>query len=98
MTTATAPRGYLVVFLALLAMTAVTILVASVDLGPFSTPVALLIAALKALLVILFFMHLRDAPALVWMAAIGGFFWLGILVVLTLSDVLTRGVLPIPGR
>ena len=92
------PLRYFVVFLILLALTAVTILVANVDLGPLNTPLALMIAAAKALLVLLFFMHLREAPGLVWVAAGAGFFWLAILIVLTMSDVATRDVLPIAGK
>ena len=92
------PRGYFIVFLALLALTAVTILVANVDLGPLNTPLALLIAAVKALLVLLFFMHLRKAPGLLWLVAGAGFFWLAILIVLTMSDVATRSLLPIAGK
>ena len=92
------PRGYFGVFVALLALTTVTILVANVDLGPLNTPLALLIAAAKALLVLLFFMHLREAPGLLWVAAGAGFFWLAILIVLTMSDVATRSVLPIAGK
>ena len=92
------PRGYFGVFVALLALTTVTILVANVDLGPLNTPLALLIAAAKALLVLLFFMHLREAPGLLWVAAGAGFFWLAILIVLTMSDVATRAVLPIAGK
>jgi len=92
------PRLYLVVFVVLLALTALTVLVASVDLGPLNTPVALVIAAGKATLVVLFFMHLKEAPGIVWLAAGAGFFWLGILILLTMSDVATRGVLSIPGK
>ena len=92
------PRLYFVVFVVLLALTALTVLVASVDLGPLNTPVALLIAAGKATLVVLFFMHLKEAPGILWLAAGAGFFWLGILILLTMSDVATRGVLPIPGK
>jgi cytochrome c oxidase subunit 4 len=92
------PRLYLVVFVVLLALTALTVLVASVDLGPLNTPVALGIAAGKAMLVLLFFMHLKDAPGILWLAAGAGFFWLAIMVLLTMSDVATRGVLPIPGK
>jgi len=91
-------RGYFAVFVALLVMTAVTVLVSRLDLGVFGAPVALLIASGKALLVMLFFMHLKDAPGVLWLAAGAGFFWLGILVVLTLSDIATRGVLPILGK
>lgn len=95
---AAVPRTYVVVFLALLGLTALTILVSYLDLGPVSTPLALLIAAAKATLVILFFMHLRDAPPLLWLAAAGGFFWLGIMLVLTMADVATRGVIPVLGK
>ena len=92
------PRLYLVVFVVLLALTALTVLVARLDLGPLNTPVALVIAAGKATLVVLFFMHLKEAPGILWLAAGAGFFWLGILILLTMSDFATRGVLPIPGK
>jgi len=92
------PRLYLGILLALLGLTALTILVSYVDLGPFSAPVAFLIAGGKALLVVLFFMHLKDAPGILWLALVAGFFWLAILVVLTMSDVATRGYIPIPGK
>ena len=92
------PHVYVLVLVALLGLTALTILASYLDLGPFSAPVAFTIAATKALLVMLFFMHLKDSHGVLWLAAIGGFFWLGILLVLTMSDVATRGVLPIPGK
>ena len=92
------PLRYFVVFLTLLALTALTILVANVDLGALNTPIAILIASAKALLVLLFFMHLKEAPGVLWMAAGAGFFWLAILIVLTMSDVATRSILPIAGK
>ncbi|HJQ84167.1 MAG TPA: cytochrome C oxidase subunit IV family protein [Candidatus Binatia bacterium] len=91
-------RRYALVFVALLVLTAVTVFVSYLDLGPFGTPVALGIAAVKATLVLLFFMHLRDAPEILWLAAGAGFFWLAILVALTMADVATRGLVPIPGK
>jgi cytochrome c oxidase subunit 4 len=91
-------RTYAIVLGALLALTALTIGVSYVDLGPFNTPIAMLIAAGKGMLVALFFMHLRRAPGILWLAAGGGIFWLGILVVLTMSDVATRSALPILGK
>ncbi len=93
-----APRRYAEVLVLLLCLTGLTIGVSYVDLGPFGTPVALLIAAGKATLVLLFFMHLKEASGTVWLAALGGVFWLGILVVLTMSDVATRSALPILGK
>ncbi len=91
-------RAYGVVLAVLLVLTAVTIGVSFVDLGPLNTPIAMLIAAGKASLVALFFMHLRRAPGVLWLAAAGGLFWLGILIVLTMNDVVTRSTLPILGK
>ena len=88
---------YVAVFAALVVLTAITVAVSYVDLGPASVVVALAIASLKALLVLLFFMHLRESSGLTWVVALGGFFWLGILITLTMSDVLTRGWLPVGG-
>jgi cytochrome c oxidase subunit 4 len=89
------PRLYVVVFAVLIALTGLTIGVSYLDLGSFSTVAALLIAATKATLVLLFFMHLIERPALNWVVALAGFFWLGILLALTMSDLLTRGWLPV---
>ena len=88
-------RLYVAVFAALLVLTVLTVAVSYVDLGPASVVMALTIACTKALLVLLYFMHLRDSPGLVWLVALGGFFWLSILIVLTMSDVMTRGWLPV---
>jgi cytochrome c oxidase subunit IV len=82
---------YLGVFIALLVGTALTTAVAYVDLGPFNTVVALLIAFIKMSLVILFFMHVKYQPGLTRIAIICAFFWLGIMMTLTLTDELTRG-------
>jgi cytochrome c oxidase subunit 4 len=92
------PRLYVAVFVALVALTVGTVAVSYVDLGALSTVVALTIAAAKALLVLVFFMHLRESPSLVWVVAAGGFFWLGILIVLVMTDVTTRGWIPLPGK
>jgi len=97
-TEASAPRVYALVLLALLALTALTILVSYVDLGPFNTPIAFLIAGVKASLVVLFFMHMKEAHGAVWLAALAGFFWLAILITLSMTDFATRGYLPIPGK
>ncbi len=90
-------RLYVAVFAALLVLTVATVSVSYVDLGPLSVVVALTIAFTHALIVVLFFMHLRESPGLTWVVAGGGFFWLAILIGLTMSDVLTRGWLPVAG-
>jgi cytochrome c oxidase subunit 4 len=87
-------RVYYLVFAALLALLVVTVVMAEVELGAFNFFVAAAIATLKAVLIMLFFMHVRYSLPLTWLVAGAGFFWLGILFVLTLSDYLTRGVIP----
>ncbi len=84
------PRAYLQVFIALLALTATTVGLAFVDLGAWHAPVGLTIAAVKALLIMLFFMHLLHSKSLTWVIALSGLFWLGILMTLTLIDYATR--------
>ena len=87
-----APKSlYYMIFAALLVGTAVTVGVAFVDLGPLNNVVMLSIACAKALLVVLFFMHVRWSTRLTWVVAGAGFFWLLILFTLTMSDYLSRG-------
>jgi cytochrome c oxidase subunit 4 len=87
---AVSKRAYYTVFLVLLVCTYLTWQIAYFDLGPLNTVVALAIAIFKATLVVLFFMHARTSPRLTWIVIVAGFFWLGILLVLTASDYLTR--------
>jgi cytochrome c oxidase subunit 4 len=88
-------KVYYAVFVALLVLTAITTAVSFVDLGPWNTVVALGIAFLKATLVALFFMHVKYSPRLTQVIVAGGIFWLAILIVLTLSDFVSRGWLPV---
>lgn len=89
---------YVAVYASLLILTVATTLIALLDLGPWSMVIALAIAAVKALLVVLFFMDAlhnhRLNPALLFV----GFIWLCILILLTMSDYVTRGWIPFPGR
>jgi cytochrome c oxidase subunit 4 len=87
-------RLYLLIFAALIVLTAVTTAVAFVDLGVMNVVVMLLIAFTKSTLVVLYFMHVRFTSRLTQLAAASGFAWLAILVGLTLSDVLTRQIVP----
>lgn len=68
----------------------VTVAAVQVDLGPLNTPAALAIAFVKAGLIVVYFMNLRYGSPLLRVFAAGGFLWLAILMILTLSDVLTR--------
>ena len=81
---------YYLIFLMLMVLTAVTVGVAFIDLGAMNTVVALTIACTKATVVVLFFMHVKYSTRLTWAVVIGSVFWLGIMLVLTMSDYLTR--------
>jgi cytochrome c oxidase subunit 4 len=89
---------YVKVLVALLVATGVTTAVARVDLGSFSIVVALAIASVKMTLVALFFMHVRHSTKLTRLVVLGGLLWLGILLVLTMTDFATRGILGVPGK
>jgi cytochrome c oxidase subunit 4 len=89
-------KMYFGIFGGLMLLTALTVGAAFVDLGALNTPIALTIAVVKALLVILFFMHVWYGTRLTAVVVSAGFFWLGIMIVLTLSDYLSRGWLNIP--
>ena len=88
-------KTYYTIFAALLALTLITVAVARIDLGPFNTIVALTIAVTKAVLVVLFFMHLRYSTRLTKLVVVGGFVWLALLIGFTMADELTRSWIPI---
>ena len=81
---------YVKITVALMALLALTVGAAYIELGPLNTVVAMLISITKAILILLFFMHLRWAQPLLWIFAGAGFFWLGILILLAMSDYATR--------
>jgi cytochrome c oxidase subunit 4 len=89
---------YYWVYGGLLALTLLTVGMAYLDLGPLSIALALSIAIGKALLVMLFFMHLRYSNRLTWAVAGAGVIWLAHLLIFTLADYLTRGWLAATGR
>ena len=83
-------KVYFAIFAILLALTFVTITVAFKDLGSLNIVVAITIAVIKATLVVLYFMHVRYSDRLTWIVVITGFAFLGILLVLTMTDYLAR--------
>ena len=94
----TSATTLILVFLALVALTGLTVWVAYIDLGAWSSPVALLIATTKALLVVVIFMEMRFGQPLTWLAGASGLLFLLLLIGLTMADVLSRGWLGVPGR
>jgi cytochrome c oxidase subunit 4 len=80
--------------MALVIGTCATWAIAFVDLGMWNPVVALTIAVIKAVLVILFFMHIYYSNKLTKLTISAGFFWLLIMITMSLSDYLTRAFLP----
>ncbi len=83
-----------IVFAALMGLLALTVEAARHDLGAWNAPVAVLIAAVKALLIVLFFMHVKTSAPLTKMAAFAGLAWLAIMFTLSLADYWTRSGVP----
>jgi cytochrome c oxidase subunit IV len=91
-------RVYLLIFAALLVGTLATVWISYYNLDvqimgktvPFNTVVMFLIAATKGTLVVLFFMHVKYSPRLLWIFVAAGFMWLSILMILTMADYASR--------
>jgi cytochrome c oxidase subunit IV len=84
------PKIYAAVLTALLVGTVLTVEAAKVDLGRLNIVAALGIATIKMTLVILFFMHGKYSPRRTKLVIVAGFFWLAIMLGLTLADYSTR--------
>ncbi|MDB5034384.1 MAG: caa(3)-type oxidase, subunit [Chlorobi bacterium] len=91
-------KTYYIVFATLMILLFVTVAMAFVPLGPFNIYVAMAIAITKAVLVVLYFMHVRYSNRLIWVAAGAGFVWLVILLAFTLADYSSRGWIKVPGK
>lgn len=86
---------YLIVFAALMVLLIVTVAVAFVvHAGDLNLIIALVIATIKAALVVLFFMHVKYASRLTKIFVSAAFLWLAILFALIFADYLTRDWLP----
>jgi cytochrome c oxidase subunit 4 len=94
-TTTHPPKTYWKICGALMLLLAFTWSVGYADLGLFNLILALAIAITKALLVALFFMHVKSSSRLLQLAATVGVIWLLIMLSLTLSDYFTRGWVPL---
>lgn len=88
------PGLYLLILALLVIGTCATWAIAFVDLGIFNPVVALAIAVTKAVLVILFFMHVYYSSKLTKLTIAAGFFWLLIMITMSLTDYLSRTFLP----
>ena len=88
----------LLVYAALLALTAITVGAAFLDMSFLNTPVALGIASAKALLVMYYFMELRHSERINWVIMGSGGVFLAIMIMLTMADIVSRGWLGVPGK
>ena len=84
------PVQYAMVFGTLLVGTALTVIAANFDMGVMNPVIALAIACTKAVIVILFFMHVKYQSRLIKMTVAAGFFTFLILITMTLSDYISR--------
>lgn len=89
---------YIKIFAALMVLLVLTVIAAKMPLGYANLPVALAIAAAKAVLIVLFFMHFKDSDTLTWIVGSGTLVWFGILIVLTMTDYLSRDLIHMPGK
>jgi cytochrome c oxidase subunit IV len=91
-------KSYVGIFATLMVLTTITVLVAYVNLGQLNKVVALGIASVKATLVILYFMHVKYSSRLTKLVVMAGFFFLFILLGLTMTDYVSREWTPVPPR
>ena len=91
-------KQYALIFAILMLLTLATTAIGMIDLGRLNVVVALVIATVKALLVVLFFMHIYWSSKLNKLVVVSGVVWLALLLWLTLTDIFSRGWLPFPGK
>jgi cytochrome c oxidase subunit 4 len=87
-------RTYLVIFAILMVLLVLTVAVAFVNLGPFNIIVAMSIAVIKAVMVVLFFMHVKYSSRLTQVFVVASLLWVAIMFGLTLADYDTRAWSP----
>jgi cytochrome c oxidase subunit 4 len=84
------PKVYALIFGALLVCTAITVGASYLEMGIFNPIVALGIAVFKAVLVVLFFMHVKYSSKLTKLTVAAGFFTFIVLITMTLTDYMSR--------
>jgi cytochrome c oxidase subunit 4 len=89
---------YLVIYIALMLFLLATVGASFLPLGRAHLPVAMTIAMIKAVLIVLFFMHVYYSSRLTWVVSMASFLWLGLLLAFLVADYFSRGWLDIPGK
>jgi len=91
-------RTYVLIFIALLVLLVLTVGASFLPLGAAHLPIAMTIAVIKAVLIVLFFMHVYYSSKLTWVVSVASFLWLGLLLAFLIADYFSRGWLDIPGK
>lgn len=81
---------HVLVLIGLLIMTTASVAVTQIQLGPLTVAVALLLATIKASLVLTFFMHLKFDNRFYALMAVGVILLIGIVIFITFLDYLYR--------
>jgi cytochrome c oxidase subunit 4 len=84
------PKVYVIILFALLVGTALTVWASFIDLGPWNPVIALAIATTKAMLVVLYFMHVKYSTKLTKLTVFAGIFMFLVLISMTLADYISR--------
>jgi cytochrome c oxidase subunit IV len=89
------------IFIALNVLLFATVGAAYLPLGNYHFLIAMALATVKAVLIVMYFMHVKYSHRLTAIICAASFLWLGIMIALTLTDYMTRethGWLQIPGK
>jgi cytochrome c oxidase subunit 4 len=89
-------RIYVRAWVSLVVLLGITIAASYIHMGWLNGAVAIVIAFMKALIIVLYFMHVRYSPRLIWVFAGAGILWLGIMFSLSMADYHSRALLPAP--
>ena len=92
------PKFYVGIWAALMLLTGLTAGLSRVDLGVANAIVAMIIAATKATLVFVFFMHMKWSDKVSRVAGLCGIFFVGLMIFLTCAEFFTRYGMIYPNR
>jgi len=90
----TSNKTYIIVWAALMVMTAITVYVSYINFGMLNIVIALVVASIKASIVALYFMHLKIEDSITWVFALFPLTLLALLIAMTMTDMFTRTVVP----
>lgn len=83
-------RANLILWIALAVLTGLTVMVAGIDLGQFGIFINILIASIKAGLIVYIFMHLKYESLLLKLMLLMALFTLTVIILMTFLDTLYR--------